>query len=97
MITVAVAGGSSPGLGRAVVTAIQKRSDELEVVVLSRKSSQIPAWLQDTRVEVRKVDYTSEDSLFEALQGVHTVSEPGHCCLDISKLIDADYLRSPRS
>ncbi len=73
MIKVAVAGGTSPGLGRAVVTAIQEYPDQLDVIVLSRQSSQIPGWLQNARVEVRKVDYASEESLYEALHGVHTV------------------------
>ncbi|KAH7092320.1 hypothetical protein FB567DRAFT_235860 [Paraphoma chrysanthemicola] len=73
MITIAVAGGTSPGLGRAVVTAIQDYPDKLHAVVLSRKSSAVPQWLQETGIEVRKVDYNSEDSLFAALQGVHTV------------------------
>ena len=73
MITIAVAGGTSPGLGRSVVTAIQQYPDQLKAIVLSRESSKVPSWLQETNVEVRKVDYSSEDSLFAALQGVHTV------------------------
>lgn len=75
MITIAVAGGTSLGLGRAVVTAIQQYPDQLKAVVLSRKSSNVPAWLEETDIEVRKVDYSSEDSLYNALQGVHTVSQ----------------------
>lgn len=74
MIKVAVPGGSSEGLGRAIVTAIQKYPGQLEVIVLSRESSQVPEWLQKAQVEVRKVDYNSESSLYEALQGVHTAS-----------------------
>lgn len=71
MITIAVAGDTSPGLGRAVVTAIQKCPDQLNIIILSRQSSQVPEWLQKAKVEVRKVNYASEDSLFEALHGVH--------------------------
>ncbi|CAO2652030.1 Nn.00g003130.m01.CDS01 [Neocucurbitaria sp. VM-36] len=70
MITVAVAGGTSPGLGRSVVTAIQRYPNQLKVVVLSRQALKAPEWLEEIRVEVRKVDYSSEDSLYDALQDV---------------------------
>ncbi|KAH7356033.1 hypothetical protein BKA66DRAFT_474373 [Pyrenochaeta sp. MPI-SDFR-AT-0127] len=73
MITIAVAGGSSSGLGRSIVRAIQQYPDQLRAVVLSRQSSKVPAWLEETGIEVRKVDYSSEDSLYDALQGIHTV------------------------
>lgn len=73
MITVAVAGGTSAGLGRSILTALSKYPDKLKGVVLGRATSRTPRWLEDMGVEVRKVDYKSEDSLFEALQGVHTV------------------------
>jgi putative lipoic acid-binding regulatory protein len=76
MITVAVAGGTSPGLGRAVVTAIQEYPDKLQAIVLSRESSKIPEWLQQSGIEVRKVDYNSAESLYAALQGIHTVGLP---------------------
>lgn len=82
MITIAVAGGSSPGLGRAVVSAIREYPSQLEVIVLSRQTSESPDWLRDAEIEVRKVDYASEDSLFKALQGVHTVSEPVNKCMN---------------
>ena len=81
MITIAVPGGTAPGLGRAVVTAIQQYPDQLKVIVLSRQGSTVPEWLKNSGVEVRKVDYSSQDSLYDALQGVHTVS----CCLDPRK------------
>ncbi|KAH8722659.1 hypothetical protein GQ44DRAFT_348038 [Phaeosphaeriaceae sp. PMI808] len=73
MITIAVAGGTSPGLGCSIVTAIRQHPNDLNVVVLSRESSSTPLWLQEARIEVRKVNYSSEDSLYRALQGVHTV------------------------
>jgi uncharacterized protein YbjT (DUF2867 family) len=76
MITVAIPGGTSPGLGRSILEAIQEHPKELHPVVLSRKSSQTPDWLKKLDIEVRKVDYSSEDSLVEALQGVHTVRIP---------------------
>lgn len=75
MLTIAVAGGTSPGLGRSVVTAILQKHDQLKPIVLSRKSSKTPVWLKDAGVEVRRVDYGSEESLFDALQGVHTVNK----------------------
>ncbi|KAF2005676.1 NAD(P)-binding protein [Amniculicola lignicola CBS 123094] len=73
MITIAIAGGTSPGIGRAIVTAIQKYPTQLKPIIISRSASPTPAWLQNTDIEVRKVEYTSEDLLFKALQGVHTL------------------------
>ncbi|PVH91427.1 NAD(P)-binding protein [Periconia macrospinosa] len=73
MITIAVAGGSSAGLGRSILTALKQYPDQLKGVVLGRASSKTPQWLEKMGVEVRKVDYSSVDSLTAALQGVHTV------------------------
>jgi uncharacterized protein YbjT (DUF2867 family) len=73
MITVAVAGGTSPGLGRSILEAIKQHPNHLHPIVLSRKSSKTPTWLESLEIEVRRVDYASEESLVEALQGVHTV------------------------
>lgn len=73
MITIAIAGGTSAGLGRAILTAVAQYPDQLRGVVLGRATSKTPQWLQDMGVEVRKVDYASEESLYAALQGVHTV------------------------
>jgi hypothetical protein len=33
----------------------------------------VPEWLQKKGIEVRKVDYSSEDSLYAALKGIQTV------------------------
>ena len=75
MVTnIAVAGGTAPQLGRAIVTAIQDYPDQLRAIVLTRPSSKIPSWLENLNVEIRKVDYMSEDSLTGALKDVHTVS-----------------------
>lgn len=90
MITVAVPGGTSSGLGRAVVTAL-KQYDEITPVVLSRQSSSVPQWLKVAGVEVRKVDYSSEESLYNALQGVHTV------CLPPSHLVSPNTLSTNRT
>jgi uncharacterized protein YbjT (DUF2867 family) len=72
MVLVAVAGGTSPGLGRSIVRALHLHPDHCPVV-LSRLSSKTPDWLQELGVETRKVDYHSQDSLVQALGSVHTV------------------------
>lgn len=72
MVLVAIAGGTSEGLGRSIVTALLAHRDHA-VVVLSRTTSKTPTWLNELPVEVRKVDYTSSNSLRAALVGVHTV------------------------
>ena len=74
-IKVAIAGGTAPQLGKAIVTAMQDYTDQLEAIVLTRPSSKIPEWLEKLNVEVRRVDYMSEDSLVKALQDVHTVRQ----------------------
>lgn len=72
-IKVAIAGGTAPQLGRAIVTGIQDYPDQLQAIVLTRPSSEIPPWLENLNVEIRRVDYMSEPSLVEALEDVHTV------------------------
>lgn len=67
---IAVAGGTSPTLGRSIVDAITRT--ENKPVILSRTSSK-PASLTTFNVEVRPVDYTDHASLVEALKDVHTV------------------------
>lgn len=73
VIKVAVAGGTAPQLGRAIVTAIGDYPDQLQAIVLTRPSSKIPPWLEKLGVEIRRVDYLSEASLIDGLKGVHTV------------------------
>lgn len=72
MVIVAVAGGTSTGLGRAIVTALKAEHD-LIPIVLTRSTSSVPQWLSSMDVESRAVDYGSHGSLVQALQGVHTV------------------------
>jgi uncharacterized protein YbjT (DUF2867 family) len=72
MPVIAVAGGTGSGLGRSIVTSLAANPNH-QVVVLSRSSSTTPKWIEELGVEVRKVDYDSEQSLKEALKGVHTV------------------------
>lgn len=69
MVTIAVAGGTSPSLGRSIVTAISQTSNK--PVILTRQSANAP----NTKygAEVRQVDYTDQASLVEALKDVHTV------------------------
>lgn len=69
MVTVAVAGGTSPTLGRSIVTAISQTTNK--PVILTRQSPNSPS--TKYRAEVRQVDYTDENSLVEALKDVHTV------------------------
>jgi uncharacterized protein YbjT (DUF2867 family) len=72
MVHVAVAGGTGPGLGRCIVTVLASNPN-LKVRILSRASSKPPKWTEELGVEIRKVNYQSEPSLKEALEGVHTV------------------------
>ncbi|KAF2015095.1 NAD(P)-binding protein [Aaosphaeria arxii CBS 175.79] len=73
MITVAVAGGTSPGLGRSILEALINQPERVTPIVLSRETSKTPKWLSDLAIEVRRVNYQSPESLDDALNGVHTV------------------------
>jgi hypothetical protein len=75
MVVIAIAGGTSPSIGRAILISLKENTSHVPVV-LTRISSKIPQWLVDFDVEVRKVDYASEDSLTEALKDTHTVTFP---------------------
>lgn len=79
MPTLALPGGTSPSLGRAIVAAIiaNRRTSSWKIVILSR-SSRAPTWLraidqESTRTTIRTVDYLSVESLVAALKGIHTV------------------------
>ena len=79
MPTVAIPGGTSPSLGRAITSSILSAPTAAlwEVLILSR-SSRIPLWLRaidpdGKRAEVRATDYLDVESLASALKGVHTV------------------------
>lgn len=69
--TIAVAGGSSPTLGRSIVTAISNTINK--PIILSRASGQSSKEGTKYGAEVRFVDYSDHDSLIKALQGIHTV------------------------
>ncbi|KAH6616255.1 hypothetical protein C7974DRAFT_441826 [Boeremia exigua] len=79
MSTLAIAGGSSASLGRALTAALlsSRTSPAWNAVILSR-SPNPPSWLRamdpdSLRTQVRTVDYLSTESLTTALKGVHTV------------------------
>ncbi|EGU88553.1 hypothetical protein FOPG_19914 [Fusarium oxysporum f. sp. conglutinans race 2 54008] len=79
MPTLAIAGGTSASLGRAITTAVfaNQRLAQWDVVILSR-SRRVPHWLcaideKAERHKIRVVDYLSSESLASALKGVHTV------------------------
>ena len=69
MVIIAVAGGTSPTLGRSIVSAIAQTKNT--PVILTRQSPNAPR--SQYGAEVRQVDYTNHKSLVEAVQGVHTV------------------------
>lgn len=79
MPTLAIAGGTSPSLGRAITIALlsSPRTSSWNVVILSR-SARVPLWLQAVdpdgeRTGIRVVDYHDQESLTSALKDVHTV------------------------
>ncbi|KAL5612644.1 hypothetical protein BROUX41_004261 [Berkeleyomyces rouxiae] len=78
MPTLALAGGTSPSLGRAIVTAVFAQTS-WNVLILSR-STRSPIWLRaidqyTQRYKIAAVDYASVDSVARALAGqeVHTL------------------------
>ncbi|KAF9691193.1 hypothetical protein EKO04_010867 [Ascochyta lentis] len=79
MPILAIAGGTSASLGRAITTALlsSPSTHAWRAVILSRTSN-VPIWLravdpEGSRTQVRAVDYLSPASLNRALQGVHTI------------------------
>lgn len=79
MPTLAIAGGTSPSLGRAIISAmlLSQPTSSWNAVILSR-NSKVPIWLRaldkdSLRTEIRIVDYLNTDSITAALDGVHTV------------------------
>ncbi|KAK0117550.1 hypothetical protein ONS95_011888 [Cadophora gregata] len=76
MSVVAIAGGTSIGLGRSIVQAILHTypNGEWTPLILSRSQKQ-PAWFSTLhkKPEIKAVDYKDSSSLISALEGVHTV------------------------
>ena len=79
MVKVAIAGGSSPTLGKAIVQAIQDTSTHTPIVLSRRErdhDGELKLWSgyeHGQQVQVRYVDYHDQSSLVTALQGIHTV------------------------
>ncbi|KAL9131685.1 MAG: hypothetical protein Q9217_000426 [Psora testacea] len=72
MATIAVAGGTSPTLGRSIVKAIGQTPNK--AIILSRENgSKFSGSDKVHGAEVRYVNYSSHDSLVRALGGVETV------------------------
>lgn len=69
MVKIVIAGGTSPTLGRSIVTAIAHTVNT--PVILTRQSLDAPA--SKYGAEVRQVDYTDHSTLVDALKDVHTV------------------------
>jgi uncharacterized protein YbjT (DUF2867 family) len=75
MVHVAVAGGTSPTLGRSIITAILEAGNHTPFI-LSRSKSDSESSSAPTAqhgAQVRYVDYSSIPSLTQGLDGVHTV------------------------
>lgn len=77
MPSVAIAGGTSRGLGQSIVRGILSLAPRWKPIILSRTTSPVPSWLEpllaNNQAELRRVDYTSHSSILTALQGTHTV------------------------
>lgn len=71
MPIIAIAGGTSPTLGRSIVTSILSTSNKNTPVILTRQSPTAPRTAHGAAV--RQVDYSNPISLAAALQGVHTL------------------------
>ncbi|KAF2012742.1 NmrA-like family protein [Aaosphaeria arxii CBS 175.79] len=77
MPILAIAGGTSASLGRAITTSLLQNTKQWNAVILSR-TTRAPTWLRavdpdSKRTQIRKVDYMSIESLHAALKDVDTV------------------------
>ncbi|KAL1955732.1 hypothetical protein VTO42DRAFT_8130 [Malbranchea cinnamomea] len=81
MVKVAIAGGSSPTLGRSIVKAILATNGRHTPIILSRRKPRNSGTPDDEnfsvvngqRVETRYVDYHDQGTLVAALRDIHTV------------------------
>src|SRR2546423_13256795 len=69
---VQVVAATSPGPAPPIAPPF-KNHPHHPPIVLHRLSSKTPKWMEDMDVEVRKVDYHSQESLVPTLKDVHTV------------------------
>ena len=67
MVNVAIAGGSSPTLGQAIVEAIFQNGNHKPIILSHRQDFTMPF------AEIRHVDYHDKPSLATALRDIHTV------------------------
>ncbi|PVH75178.1 NAD(P)-binding protein [Cadophora sp. DSE1049] len=76
MPIVAIAGGTSIGIGRSIIQAILQTypNGEWNPIILSRSQKQ-PAWFStlERKPEIKAVDYKDASTLLSALKGVHTL------------------------
>jgi uncharacterized protein YbjT (DUF2867 family) len=91
MALVAIAGGTSPTLGRSITTAIL-RSGKHSPVILSRSKagSDDSAPTSKYGALIHYVDYDSVESLTKALEGVHTVISV-LLCQDSSQMLSFHF------
>lgn len=73
MVLVAIAGGSSPTLGRSIITAILQAGHHEPIILSRSKPGSEPGPPSKYGATIRYIDYTSVSSLTEGLRGVHTV------------------------
>lgn len=73
MALAAIAGGTSPTLGRSIVTAILKAGNHTPIILSRSKPEAESAPTSQHGAEIRYVDYNSIPSLTRGLDGVHTV------------------------
>lgn len=69
MVKIAIAGGTSPTLGRSIVNAISQTTNT--PVILTRQSPNAPSTKYGA--EVKQVDYADHGSLVDALRDTHTI------------------------
>ncbi len=73
MVLAAIAGGTSPTLGRSIVTAMLRAGNHTPVILSRSKPGADSAPTSQYGAEIRYVDYNSIPSLTRGLEGVHTV------------------------
>ncbi|KAG7115873.1 Oxidoreductase BOA1 like protein [Verticillium longisporum] len=86
MPTLALAGGTSPSLGRAIVAAVISQT-QWNVLILSR-STKAPVWLRAIDPDAKRhtiaaVDYASVDSLTESLK-----AQTAHTLVSVTSAVD---------
>jgi len=73
MAIVAIAGATSPTLGRSIVTAILEAGNHTPMILSRSKAGSESASTPKYGAQIRYVDYDSIPSLTASLESVHTV------------------------